>query len=204
MVSMAIASIASAQTTRSEKLAAGTETPSEADEVLSAERCAPLGAISKPLPVESFPVSPVYEVIWPEVLFLPLIDTHLPEGGGTTYAVSKWPDLPHGGIAGIDFCAIAFMHALNQPTPDRPNLHRFGLLLRPGLDIATDYPSVHRILTQQSDRLTIIQEGVYLMFKLSEEDKDRAAEVGKLLVGDAPIDTAISLGSWLIVEGFGG
>ena len=88
-----------------------------------------------------------------EVLPLQLIS---PDGKGT-FQISAYPDLPHGDIAGIDFCDMMMIHSQAFPMRMRPLgiVMAMGLRLKPGVDIAMQYPTSTVELKARGQYLTL-------------------------------------------------
>lgn len=79
-------------------------------------------------------------VTLPRLQFLPVISMNRQAGTDEQFEITRFKDLPNGGIAGMDFCGVMQLATYAEPTPGAKIQH-IALRLRENLDLARDYPT---------------------------------------------------------------
>lgn len=97
-----------------------------------------------------------------------------------------YPYLPAGGIGARDFCSRLFVTRFPPLRPDRP-MSAMGLRLRPGLDLAADYPTAHAEIVAKRQVLRI-DAGDYLAVQI--EDFARVDALAAVLGDYAAFDVS--------------
>lgn len=102
----------------------------------------------------------------PAMQFLPIIGMKLQAGTRDKYAISRYANLPNGGIAGMDICGAKQLLTFAEPTPGA-NIRYIALHLRQTLDLAKDYPNTSVEIIRRRQYLSFAA-GRYVEVSLSD------------------------------------
>lgn len=105
-----------------------------------------------------------------------------PGTNGQKTVVSRWPDLPRGGIGSRDYCGSMTLEVV--PDADEVAKAIFGWRLRPQLDLQKDYPTAFGTLTQGNQYL-LVGSGDYMFIRL--ERADQSTGVMERLKGNSEV-----------------
>jgi len=111
----------------------------------------------------------------------------------TLKAVEVLPELPMGGIGERDICTSVVEGLMNGDPSDK-DLLLMTWRLRPGLDIAADYPTA-AVQIRQNDQILFIRASPFAVIEISH-----ATQAGKIVEELATWDRAKSTGFYLVTK----
>jgi len=115
--------------------------------------------------------------------------------GASDAAIRKFPNLPSGGIAGRDNCGIVVFQGIPSALPYGAE-SVIGLRLRPGLDVATDYPTAWPLLSK-ARQIWNFPGGSFIAVA-EADDADSTMALAQRLAVDPRIDQS---SPWLTFRG---
>ncbi|MEM7520060.1 MAG: hypothetical protein AAF307_03395 [Pseudomonadota bacterium] len=107
----------------------------------------------------------------PAIRVLTLIERVVESSAEQTIAITRYADLPNGGIAGTDFCDVVVTTTFAGTGARGDVLGGMGIRLRPGLEAAAAYPVAWREATRRGQVLDL-SAGCYAEIDLDDARQD--------------------------------